>query len=668
MPESVHGTGKNAQGRPGPLAGIRFFLFFASLLGGLNAHADDASRGEPAPARIQEAANTPSWRKLLHYHPNRILPGYEGAFDSPNFLLSPHGKTDSVAELTQSLHDFKILPDPASDLDQHAQCRFPARFQFVQEHFPGLDFPEIRCSAFEKFKSNLNAEAISLVFSSYFLNNPASAFGHSFIRLHRRDINPGATLLDTSSDRLELLDIGIGYAAQQTTQNPVLYALYGIFGVFDGTFTALPYYYKVREYADSESRDLWSYRLNFTPAELNRLIAHLWEVGPATLNYYYFTENCAYVILTVLEAAKPDLDLSEKLPFYVAPAHTIQLVGREPGLVTETRYRPSAWARFKQSELALNSAQRGLLQEANSQWNPSLGTLPLPPLKELSHREQVQWYDSAIDFFDYRFAKDLLKEDSATTQSKQELLRARASLGTASEVKPALLPVDQNPAMGHLPQRLSLGVGSTRAGNPFLRFQFRPTLHDLLDHQDGYPKNAQIEFANLSLRLTHKTVTSEPLRLSVDEFHLFRVTSLLPIQSFQHSPSMRLQLSSEEWTARPCSEKQTECQVYFLRGGAGFAYQPFESIPALRDATLYSFLDADLVFGAGAFQPGIGPSLGLHWRTSPSFGLLAEVGFLRTFHYRFESRLNWEKNWAVGATVSQGGRPLEGSMNVYYSF
>jgi hypothetical protein len=641
------------------------------LIGALvppDAHAGDTLNLEPSPAQLSEAASSRAWKKLLHYRPNRIFPGYESAFDSLNFFLSPKGKTDSEAELRQSISLFRKLPENSAPPDSHAQCRFPARFQWIQEQFTALAFPKIRCPGFETFRSNLNAEAISLVFSSYFLNNPASAFGHSFLRLHRKELNPSASLSDATSGRLELLDIGVGYAAQQTTQNPVLYALYGIFGAFDGTFTALPYYYKVREYADSESRDLWSYHLNFDHAELNRLIAHLWEVGPATLDYYYFTENCAYVILTMLEAAKPELELTEQLPFYVAPAHTIQLVGREPGLVTETSYRPSAWSRFKRSELALNSAQKDLLRESASEWNPSHGTLELPPLQGLSHLEQVQWVDTAIDYFDYRFAEPLLREDPATTQSKQELLRVRAALASPSGVEATPMPTQQNPTSGHLPQRVGLGVGSTLDGKSYMRFQFRPTLHDLLDHPDGYPENAQIEFANLTLRLTPSHSTTGSPRVSVEAFDLFRVTSLLPMHPFQMSPSMRLQVSSEEWTSRSCNGTQVECQVYFLRGGAGLAYRPFELIPAFRPATLYGFLDADLVFGDGALRPGIGPALGLHWRMNSSLGLLAEVGHIRTLHYRIEGRWNWGKNWAVGATVSQGGRPLEGSLNGYYSF
>ena len=56
-----------------------------------------------------------------------------------------------------------------------------------------------------------------------FLNAPASAFGHTLLR-----INKDATA--KSGKRFELLDQGINFAAVMTTQNPVIYAVKGVFG------------------------------------------------------------------------------------------------------------------------------------------------------------------------------------------------------------------------------------------------------------------------------------------------------------------------------------------------------------------------------------------------------------------------------------------------------
>ena len=40
-----------------------------------------------------------------------------------------------------------------------------------------------------------------------------------------------------------------------------------IFGGFRGEYAKMPYYFKVREYADYESRDIWEYPLNLTQVQ-----------------------------------------------------------------------------------------------------------------------------------------------------------------------------------------------------------------------------------------------------------------------------------------------------------------------------------------------------------------------------------------------------------------
>ena len=45
-----------------------------------------------------------------------------------------------------------------------------------------------------------------MVFSSYYLNNPASAFGHTFLRLNREEVASGG-------ERLDLIDQAVDFAA-----------------------------------------------------------------------------------------------------------------------------------------------------------------------------------------------------------------------------------------------------------------------------------------------------------------------------------------------------------------------------------------------------------------------------------------------------------------------
>ena len=80
---------------------------------------------------------------------------------------------------------------------------------------------------------------------------------------------------------------------------------------------------KVQAYRDIENRDMWEYRLNLTPAQIDRLLMHAWELGNAYFDYFFFKENCSYHILSLLEYADPTLHLRDHFHFWTIPADTV---------------------------------------------------------------------------------------------------------------------------------------------------------------------------------------------------------------------------------------------------------------------------------------------------------------------------------------------------------
>lgn len=95
----------------------------------------------------------------------------------------------------------------------------------------------------------MNAEAATLVFASAYLNNPASLFGHTLLRLDRRG----------QTEPTRLLAYAINYAAADSNSRGLMYVMDGIAGGFKGKFEIQPYYKLVRTYSDLESRDLWGW-------------------------------------------------------------------------------------------------------------------------------------------------------------------------------------------------------------------------------------------------------------------------------------------------------------------------------------------------------------------------------------------------------------------------
>jgi hypothetical protein len=160
-----------------------------------------------------------------------------------------------------------------------------------------------------------------LVFTSAYLNNPASLFGHTLLRLDRRG-EPAST---------QLLAYAVSYAADDSGSTGLMYGIKGIAGGFTGYFELQSYDRLVRTYSDIENRDIWEYRLNLTPGQMARLVAHLWELREVRFDYYFFSENCAWQLLTLLEVADPSRVLSDRFALWVAPPDVLRLINAKPG-------------------------------------------------------------------------------------------------------------------------------------------------------------------------------------------------------------------------------------------------------------------------------------------------------------------------------------------------
>jgi len=133
----------------------------------------------------ERLAHSEEWLRILYYVP-RWSGQRTGLVDTPNFYLSPVGKTDPEAELRSTLEAFRQPIRGAAD--EHALCRFPLRRQFLTRHAKLLsgDIPDIYCQAYQDWREAFPVTGASLVFSSNYLNNPSSMYGHTFIRLHRK--------------------------------------------------------------------------------------------------------------------------------------------------------------------------------------------------------------------------------------------------------------------------------------------------------------------------------------------------------------------------------------------------------------------------------------------------------------------------------------------------
>jgi hypothetical protein len=243
------------------------------------------------------------WSLLLHFDDDK------SEINDGSFFLSPNGyksKKDELIATIDSLYNEKTFDDNST------ACKYPARLRWLKEKLNLKNLPQVKCNEYEKILKRVDPTSVTLVFPSAHINSPASMFGHTFLRIN-------------SSYNSRLLSYAINYAADANPnkENGVVFALKGLFGGYAGKYSLLPYYDKLKEYRDTESRDIWEYDLNLTKEQTIKMFEHIWEIKDTKSPYFFFTDNCSYEMLWLIEVANPNIHLRDKFFFDVIPLETV---------------------------------------------------------------------------------------------------------------------------------------------------------------------------------------------------------------------------------------------------------------------------------------------------------------------------------------------------------
>mgnify|MGYP001095362611 CR=1 FL=1 len=611
-----------------------------------------------AKSSIEEIAHSKKWLNLLHYKPN-IFSGFTSEADEPTFFFHQDGSSNPTLELKENIKAFKKDKREFKDSSKRPECRFPARTRFLLSE--GLitkkDIGET-CTKFEQFRNKVAAKSISIVFSSYFLDTPASAFGHTFMRLNK---NIRSTVQEDQN--FELLDYAINYSANVTTNNALIYSIMGFAGGFKGEFAAMPYFYKVREYNDYESRDLWSYDLNLTQKEVDTVVAHIWEMGQTYFNYFYLTENCSYHMLGLLDVANDSWNLSDRNPTFVLPVDTIKTLSQTPGLVRRVGYRPSKMRKAKLSVSDLKESEIPLFKQV-------IDNKSAESLKNQSDQIKAKVLDTAIDYLDYKYSEDILLEKKEAMEWKQELLISRSETGVQNSEVVYKLPEIERPENGHGSRRFTIGSGEDDLQGFFQTLSYRFALHDFYDSDVGQNPQATMEMVNIKLKYFSKDdLRNKESSLSIDHLSLVRVISISPIKKFFSNLSWR-------FDARLKSIKDGGCDYclspgFEIGGGASLMGKYFKSYLFLA-----SEVDVHKELSKEGFRLGVGPELEVIFNTEKriKFGFFGDYKWKFPAHikkaYRYGSRLRYTFIDSMALTLehlrSKNNNQSEASLSYYF--
>lgn len=614
------------------------------------------------------------WRKRLLYA-GRILGSDKSLISSPEFFLAgPAGQTDSDAELSATIQAFFTPLGDVKDPDQHPQCVFPARFAWLDRriNFSRFGLPQAPCPALKRFGTYATYTGASLVFSNYFLNAPPSMFGHTLLVLHRQ--SGSGTLADSY-----LLDDAINFAAQVPLDiNPVEYVLRGLLGLFQGKFSMTPYYQKIREYNDSESRDLWEMKLNLSAEDTTQLALFLYELSPTHVDYYFLTRNCSLMLLYVFEALNPAWNLVDRgtHTLYTIPSDTVRALADEDLIVGST-LRPAILTRYLRKLETLGPVERDTLAQlsaANASLSGALSALP-------DDTSRAKVLDAAIELADFNLgqSQDLNNPtETSLTRRRLSYLNERAKLpSTVRSDEAAAKAYSSPPYTGHPSTWLGVGASlatsaSTRADiDPALTLHYRPALHDFLAKPDGYSDSMQ-------LRVFDTTLAVRQSSLALDSWKLLEITSLAEGYFLIPATAWRFDAGIQQlplWTWDPDDTSQAlpppwDSQVY-LRIGRGLARR-------LGSSRLFGLLNARTGYSDAFESPFIGPEidLGATWRPHSDLRFLAE-GAIR---YLWDLNSKWHASylatlsagWAIRpgievTTSLEAGGPFESSRSETYT-
>ena len=399
--------------------------------------------------------------------------------DDTRFFLAKDGKTNPKSELDATLHS--LLNETRFD-DNSTACLFPARTRWLQEQLEIQNLPQVQCTEYKKVLNRIDPKSATIVFPAAHVNSPASMFGHTFLRIN-------------SSYDSKLLSYAVNYAADANTEteNGVIFAIKGLLGGYLGRYSLLPYYDKLKEYRDTEQRDIWEYDLNLSDYEIQRMIEHIWELNSANSFYFFFTENCSYNMLWLLEVARPTLKLREKFNLAVIPLETIHVLNEEK-LITQHHFRASKRSVLLKYEDILDKEYLHLPRALVSS---EITIETIIENKNISTQNKMYILEASIEFLEYSFTKAQTPKEKYLTLF-HEFSTQRALLGVGKKI---VLKTPDNPIESHRSIKVSSGFG-VRENKKIGFLGLRPAYHDLQDSSFGFLRGTQIEFLDLGFSYT----------------------------------------------------------------------------------------------------------------------------------------------------------------------
>jgi len=495
------------------------------------------------------------WLSLLHYN-NGV-----SSIKNKSFFLAKNGMHNPKEEMLKTISAYN------SD-NYDIICKFPARCFWLATKLNWTDINHKLkyCVDYNKWEPQINVQSISMVFVSGYLGNPASAFGHSFLKINK------------SNNKNTLSDITVSYGAILPKKYGLLsYTYNGLFGGYQGSYRHKYYYMDDIEYSNKEFREIWEYQLDLTEDSKKLFLMHLWELEKITFDYYFFNRNCGYKISELLEVTSSKNILDRALIWY-APIETFYKL---ENAINNVKYYPSLQQKVYAHYKGLNLKQKNII-------NDILLYSQLDSLedKKIVQISKIKILDFLIEFYTYKLQQiDKQSLEYLTTKKeKSEVLRQRIKLPVLDTARSS--PSNKRSIIKDNKPRKITTVIQNKNKEYEVIFGFSPFIVDELGYNLSFGDSFSVLDTDISIGN----------RIKISKVDLIKIRRLkyeqLPFD-ISSSLSWKLHLGMQN----------LEIKDYFVKLGLGYSWNLF------NNSILYSMVDFSLHSNNVKYR--INPYLGL---------------------------------------------------------
>ncbi|MDY0403691.1 MAG: DUF4105 domain-containing protein [Sulfurovum sp.] len=528
---------------------------------------------------LEALASDKTWRNLLHYEKQTG----KSAILTQAFFLSENGESDPQEELRATIdgYDQPFSKNP----DKHPRCRYPARYLWLSRKIPLDGYEKIpkECKRLDAWELPQNAHSISVVFVSGFLGNPASAFGHSFIKVNEEGDDHAMN---------DLMNTTISYGAILPEKYSMTsYIFNGITGGYRAKYSDKYYYMDAMVYSNSEFREMWDYELKLSSFQKDLLLLHFWELSDREFGYYFFNRNCGYKVSELLEMVYEE-DVIDHAQVWYAPVetfHKIEEMNQAHEIIDEIRYIPSAQQQVYAKYKGLNEREKEIVE---TMIGNALTSIPKAD-DNISTLSKVKIIDFVLLFHQYKYPTEDKKYTEEALRERQELMISRLALPIMDYNE--TLPIQKPPISQSVKTSLIALSGIKREKRESVVLRFSPFIIEKLgdNHLDG----------------DHLAILDTELAFEKGSILLRRLdaVNILRLKTQEISFDTDNPFS---WSLRVGTEKVVK-RDYLVDGGIGYAWNLHRQVKG------YLMLNASL------------HTVEEHYRYRPNAGIYAKFGKLR---------------------------------------